>query len=451
MKYLRPFVRQLADRLSLNLITSLNAIGSRECPLIAITNQPKENYAMTYETLFVGIDISKLKHDVAIMNENKQLVCKPFIVTESRAGYEYFVSRLEQLQTKHQTQTFIIGMEATSDYWKNLYHCLNRQSGDVSVVVINPVKTKAFAKAELRRAKTDPVNAKDIAQYLVEKRPQPSIARPQLWDNIKDLDTQIRALNKQQTMNINKLRIELGKVAPELEQHFKIIAGKKILTLLEKFPTAELIATASIEQLCEIRYGTKQWSLPITFVNQIKTLAQHSIAHKTGPGAGLVVQSLVNNIFHFQQQIQFLKEQMKQLYDQITDNDSLLISIPGISQETAIVLEAYFGDVSRFPDAKKFVAFFGMNPTINLSGTKKKSMSYLEKKGSGVVRHKLYMATINMIRRRVEPIYSYYQRLVAKGKPRLVAIGAAMRKLLVMMYAMLKNKQKFDPKKFVDF
>ncbi len=406
---------------------------------------------MTYETLFVGIDISKLKHDVAIMNDNKQLIGKPFVVAESRAGYEYLLSRLEQFQIKHHTQTFLIGMEATSDYWKNLYHFLTNQSHDFKLVVINPVRTKAFAKTELRRAKTDPVMAKDIARYLVEKRPQPSTVRPMVWDNIKDLDTQIRALKKQQTMSINKLRMELGKVAPELEQQLKIIAGKKILTLLQQFPTAELIAQASIEQLGQVHYGLKQWTLPEMFVSQMKDLTQHSIAHKTGPGAGLVVQSLVNNIFHFQHQIQFLKEQMTQLYDQITDNDSLLISIPGISKETAIVLEAYFGDVSRFPDAKKFVAFFGMNPTINLSGTKKKSLSYLEKKGSGVVRHKLYMATINMIQRQVEPIYSYYQRLVAKGKPRLVAIGAAMRKLLVMMYAMLKNQQQFDPKKFVDF
>jgi transposase len=449
MKYLRPSVRQ-SDRLSLNLITSLNAIGARECPLIAITNKLKEKFAMTYETLFVGIDISKLKHDVAIRNENKQPVCKPFVVVESRDGYEYLLSRIQQLQTRHQTQSFVIGMEATSDYWKNLYHFLISQSDDFRVAVINPVQTKAFIKTELRRATTDPVMAKDIALYLVEKRPQPSIARPRLWDNIKDLDTQIRAVKKQQTMSINKLRIELGKVAPEMEQHFKIITGKKILTLLEQFPTAERIATASVEQLCQVRYGIKQWALPINFVSHIKTMAHHSIAHKTGPGSGLVVQSLVSNIFHFQHQIQFLKQQMNQLYQQINDNDSLLITIPGISKETAIVLEAYFGDVSRFPDAKKFVAFFGMNPTVKLSGKKKKSMSYLEKKGSGVVRHKLYMATINMIRRQVEPIYSYYQRLVDKGKPRLVAIGAAMRKLLVIMYAMLKNQQKFVPEKSVN-
>ena len=401
---------------------------------------------MTNDVLFVGIDISKLKHDVAVMDENKELVCKLIVIRESRAGYQYLLDRLDQLKHKHQTNTFYIGMEATGDYWKNLYYFLKNQSENFKVVVINPVRTKAFAKTELRRAKTDPVNARDIAQFMVEKRPQPSADRPAVWDNIKDLDTQIKAFKKQQTMSISKLRIELGKVAPEIEQAFKIIQGKRILTLLAHFPTAEKIAKANSKQLCQLSYGIKNWQLPVTFVSKIKELPQDSIAHKKGALAGLVVQSLVKTVFYYQQEIQLLKEQMNQLYQGLNDNDSLLCSINGIGKETAIVLEAYFGDVNRFPTHKQFVAFFGMNPVVNQSGKKNKGLSYLEKKGSGVVRHKLYMATINMIQRQQEPIYSFYQRLVDKGKPRLVAIGAAMRKLLVIMYTMLKNNEKFFDK-----
>jgi len=398
---------------------------------------------MTNEILFVGIDISKLKHDVAVMNKNKKLVCKLIVIRENRTGYQYLLDRLDQLKHKHQANTFYIGMEATGDYWKNLYYFLKNQSENFKVVVINPVQTKAFAKTELRRAKTDPVNARDIAQFMVEKRPQPSPDRPVVWDNIKDLDTQIKALKKQQTMTISKLRIELGKVAPEIEQAFKIIQGKRILTLLAHFPTAEKIAKANCKKLCQLSYGIKNWQLPVTFVSKVKELALDSIAHKKGAFAGLVVQSLVKTLSYYQQEIQLLKEQMNQLYQHLNDNDSLLCSINGIGKETAIVLEAYFGDVNRFSNHKQFVAFFGMNPVVNQSGKKNKGQSYLEKKGSGVVRHKLYMATINMIQRQQEPIYSFYQRLVDKGKPRLVAIGAAMRKLLVIMYTMLKNQENF--------
>jgi len=127
---------------------------------------------MDNDILFVGIDVSKLKHDVAIMNENKKLVFKTFVIQENHAGYLYLIDKLNQLKMKYQTKQFYIGMEATADYWKNLFHFFKNQPGCISIV-INPVKTKAFAKTELRRAKTDPVNAKDIAQYMVEKKPKP--------------------------------------------------------------------------------------------------------------------------------------------------------------------------------------------------------------------------------------------------------------------------------------
>jgi len=69
-----------------------------------------EKYAMTHDVLFVGIDISKLKHDVAVMNENKKLVSKLIVIRESQTGYQYLLDRLEQLMHKYQTNTFYIGL-----------------------------------------------------------------------------------------------------------------------------------------------------------------------------------------------------------------------------------------------------------------------------------------------------------------------------------------------------
>ena len=398
-------------------------------------------------SLFVGIDISKFKHDIAIMNENKKLVCKTFVIAETAAGYSYLLERLNQLKMKYQTSLIYFGMEATADYWKNLFHFLRKQP-DFIVVVINPVRTRAFAKTELRRAKTDSVNAKDIALFLVEKKPQVSYYRPALLDMIKDLTTQIYALKKQQTMATNRLRVELGKVAPEIERNFNSIRGKQIMALLNHFPTAEAIAQASLEKARQIRYGKKQWRIPESFFIKVQKLAQNSIAHKSGMGAGWVVQALIRNIVHYQTEVEFLKEQIKQLYQTYrTGNANLLLSIKGITKETAITLDAYFGDINRFKNAKAFVAFFGMNPVVNQSGNFKKRKSYLEKKGSGVVRHKLYLITLTLIREKVEPFYTYYQHLVSAGKPKLVAICATMRKLLVIIYQMLKNQEAFDPDK----
>lgn len=402
---------------------------------------------MRYRQLFIGIDISKLKHDIVIVNEHKQVVHKPLVIRENREDYQRLLDKLNWLRQKFGTKIFWIGMEATSDYWKNLYHFLKKQSPDFRLTVINPFQTKKFAQSELRRAKTDPVNAKDVALFMVEKRPKRSIDRAPICDHIKDLDRQIHLLTKQQTMAQNKLRLELAKVAPEIEHGVKKLAGQRFLAWLEKFPTAEAMANASLQELCTVRYGKRRWSLPFDWAQKKQNLAKNSIAHKTGAGSGYVVQSLVRQICQYQQELQHLRQQMVALYAQVNEQDSLLTTITGISKEAAIVLEAYIGDVNRFPDAKKMVAYFGMNPVVNQSGKRTQRASYLEKKGSGVVRHRLYMAVLQIVRLKEGALYKYYARLVARGKPKLVAIAAAMRKLVVIIYAMLKNRQPFDPKR----
>jgi transposase len=397
---------------------------------------------MSDQTLFVGIDVSKLKHDIAIVNDQKQLVAKPFVITDDRDGYQYLLHRLDELTQQYPIQKFYIGLEATGDYWKNIYYFLKQQPKPFIVTVINPVQTRAHAKTELRRAKTDAVNAKDIALFMVEKQPSASLDRAPMLDIIKDLDRQIYQLKKQKTMTSNKLRIELTKVAPEIEKSLSNIQGKQILALLAEFPTAELIANSSIQQLASLRYGDNNWTLSTPFIEKAKSLSQQSIAFKTGLGAGYAVQSLVRCIGQFQREIEWLQSQSVALYQTITDKESLLATIPGIARETAIVLEAYIGDVHRFPSVKKFVAYFGMNPTVCTSGKMKRS-SYLQKKGNALVRHKLFMAVLGMIRREIDPIFNYYKRLIDSGKPKLVAIGAAMRKLLVVIYYMLSKNEPF--------
>ena len=398
---------------------------------------------MSEQTLAVGIDISKYKHDVAVMAANKKLVCRPFVIREQRADYELLVQRVTALTQRTSAQTVYFGMEATADYWKNLYFFLKAQPHPAfRVVVINPVQTKAFAKAALRRAKTDVVNAQDIARYLLEKLPAPMETVPPVFSSIQDVDKQLHRLSKLKTMLTNRLRAELGKVAPEIERHIRTIDGQQILALLAHYPTAEALAAASPEALRKIRYGKKQWPLPIAFIERMQRLAHRSIAHKKGAGAGLVVQSLVRSLLQCQSESRLLKEQIKELYAGLSSEQSLLATIPGIGLDTAIVMEAYLGDVSRFPSAKQIVAYFGLNPTVSLSGIAQRK-AYLEKKGCSLMRHKLFLATLRMISAKQEPIFSYYQRLVAAGKPKLVAITAAMRKLLVIMYHMMKNKQPF--------
>jgi transposase len=398
---------------------------------------------MIHNSLFVGIDVSKHKHDIAAIDEKKKLIIKPFVITDNLSGYQFLVHKLKECQEKLKTECFYIGLESTADYWKNLYYYLKKQSSLFNLTVINPVRTKAFAKTELRRAKTDAVNAKDIALFMNEKRPAASIDKAPVFDIIKDMDKRIYQIKKQQTMIVNKLRLELTKVAPEIEKNITTIKNLKTLALLAEYPTAEQIDAVSPEQLAKITYGKNNWKLSIQYIGKMKSLARNSIAYKTGDGAGLVVQSLVRSLYHAQIEIKTLQTQIEKLYKNFNEQDSLLTSIPGFGIKRAIAIEAYIGDINRFSKSEELVAYFGMNPTVDQSG-KKKRKSYLQKRGEPIVRHKLFMAVLLFIARKQQPFYSFYVRLVDAGKPKLVAISATMRKLLTIIYAMLKYQRTFD-------
>ncbi len=398
---------------------------------------------MDSHDLYVGIDVSKLKHDIAVIDDQKKLLTPCFAIRETAAGYDELFERLIKIQNRCHATHVNIGMEATGEYWKNLYHFfLNRT--DWPVTVINPMQTRHFAKSQLRRAKTDSIDAVDIARYMQERQPAPTPPRTFGLQAIRDIDRQILSLVKERNANIYRLRLELGKTFPELEQKSSSLTARRVLILLQHYPTAESIRNTPAEKLYELNYdGNKKRRLPTSFLNQVKALAQNSIACKYGANAGIIVQALAQRINQINQHIIWLQKNLVTSFRQQNGKPSILATIPGIAPLTATILEAYIGDVNRFANYKKMVAYFGMNPTVHLSGKATRSRSRLEKKGHARVRGILFLNTLTMIRFKVDPIYSFYQRKVDEGKPKMVALCAAMRKLLVIIYEMLKNNEPF--------
>ena len=401
---------------------------------------------MNATNLYVGIDVSKRKHDVAIMDDRQHILTPGFVITESAAGFHQLIDRLQQVKQRCGASRIYVGMEATGDYWKNLYTFVQRRT-NWSVTVVNPQQTHHFAISQLRRAKTDPVDAMDIARFMNERKPKPTPPEQFGWQLIRDMDKQLLSLIKQRNAAIFRLRLELGKTFPELEQRTASFTAQRMLTLLTHYPTAELIRHTSLQTLAELRSLNTNRRLSSAFLETVKQLAADSIASKTGPFAGIVVQNLAQQLIMLEQFIEQLKKQLVQVFEQHTGRGSVLATIPGIAPLSAVTLEAYIGNVKRFPGHKQIVAYFGMNPTVRLSGTSLKGRSRLQKKGNPRVRNILFMSVLAMIRFHVDPIYSFYQKKVDEGKSKLVAIGAAMRKLLVISYAMLNSNSEFSQTK----
>src|SRR5688572_31448710 len=101
-------------------------------------------------------------------------------------------------------------------------------------------------------------------------------------------------------------------------------------------------------------------------------------------------------------------------------------------------------DLATYPDANAADADAGLSPAKHESGHSVQRKPKLSKVGKASVRGALYLPAMNAIRH--NPIVKQLaDRLKAKGKSPMVIIGAAMRKLLHLVYGVLKHKTPFDP------
>ena len=153
------------------------------------------------------------------------------------------------------------------------------------------------------------------------------------------------------------------------------------------------------------------------------------------------------------QTVRFLRTQILRLRSQIDDHvnrhpglkadKELLESIPGIGPMAAMWILAELPHPDQFPTAQAAAAYAGLAPQERRSGTSIKGKTRLSKAGKRQLRRALYMPAVSA--RRWNPLVKdLYDRLIARGHSRMAAIGACMRKLLMLAYGVLKHQKKFD-------
>jgi len=152
--------------------------------------------------------------------------------------------------------------------------------------------------------------------------------------------------------------------------------------------------------------------------------------------------------------IDYLDKEIEKVRDQIADlidrdpnlrqKKDLLASIPGIGKATIAVILAELDDPGKFNHVRELVAFIGLAPKETLSGSSIKGKPRLCKTGHARLRKALYMPALVSIR--YNPLMiAFYQRLKEKGKNGKVIVCAIMRKLVHIIFGVLKSGKKYDP------
>lgn len=160
-----------------------------------------------------------------------------------------------------------------------------------------------------------------------------------------------------------------------------------------------------------------------------------------------VVEDIQDHLKELSTRIKALK---KTIFQVIADNpelkeqSELLETIPGIGELTAARLLAEMGDLSDFEGAPQLAAHAGLNPKGFRSDTSVHKKTRVSKEGRTFLRRIFYMPAV--VACKYNPIiHTFCDRLAQRGLPKMAIVAAAMRKLLHLVFGVLKNRQPFNP------
>lgn len=168
--------------------------------------------------------------------------------------------------------------------------------------------------------------------------------------------------------------------------------------------------------------------------------------NRRGVAADVVQDALEEHIAYLNQCIRNTQQKINDHIDSHPDlkhKRQLLESIPGIGEATSQVILSEFSNIDRFGRAKRLACFLGIAPREFQSGQSVRGRTRMSKVGRGALRKAFFMPALVALRYN-PAIKAMKVRLVKAGKSKMAIVGAAMRKLVHIIFGVLKNNQPFD-------
>jgi transposase len=402
----------------------------------------------TLDRIGVGIDTARYGHRVSFLRPDHQAAAKPLTVLESRTGYQALQERLEQLHQQHPQAHFHVRVDAAGQYAANLENFLRGLPLPMTLSIGEPKRNKDYQKAHFPKRTTDDTESQAMARFAVVELPKATTPISPAMSILREVAGRLQAKVKQSTQAVNRLHNLLSRVFPELASLTEDVTAAWVLTLLDKYPTAQRIGQAHLETLQKIPY------LAADQAEQLHLVAKQSVACLSGDIVETLVRDQVAQVRQTQQAEEQLRRLLGNAYAALPPSSHLQVTtVAGIGPATAAAIVAQAVDINRFPTPQKFVGFFGIFPEENTSGVDKlgnplpSGTMSMSRKGNDLVRAYLWNAARSAMVHN-PAVAALYRRLRAKGKRGDVALGHCMRKLLHLVYAVWKTNRPFDEKHF---
>jgi transposase len=382
--------------------------------------------------IYVGIDVSKYKHDCFILSDFGEVVNDGFSFTNSAKGF----TRLQNELKGFDRTCVRIAFEATGNYAINLKLFLEKI--DFDYMEINPLLVKEYMRSiSLRRTYNDKICAKNIAGYLSERVYNPHATDFYDIFALKQLTRFRHGLVAQRSKFLVQLTNVLDCIFPEFKPFFDNKFTVTALFILSHYQSAQAIANMNSRSYETLRKKSRGHFSMSQFV-ELKSLAKNTVG-------------VFNE--HYRIQLETLLELYSQLDSRIDSVESEIskyiriinpptLSVRGIGEFSAAVIVSEYGDFSRFVNPNKMLSFAGLEPGYFQSGTLETN-GKMVKRGSSHLRCAL-MNCANTVCLHNEVFAVYYRKKINEGKEHRVAMNHVVKKLVRIIHALETKGVMFD-------
>lgn len=389
---------------------------------------------------YLGIDIGKRTHVASVMDDAGKVLLKGFSFPNSFEGGQLLLTRLRTISDN--PSQFLTGMEATGHYWLALFSFL--EEADYFVHVINPIQTDGWRKGtEIRKRKTDIIDSVLIADLIrYGSFEDTTLANEEMFS--------LRQLTRYRSYLVGtagdfkrKIIAILDQVFPEYDTVFSKVG------VFGKASKAVLLEYSTPDALNEITADTLAETLRIASRNRVGLMKAEALKTAASNFFGI---RFAQDAFTFQlrsmiEQLNFLESQIKQTEEEInelmTSIHSVIETIPGVGPITGATILGEIGDIHKFSNPKKLVAYAGIDASVSQSGQFDATHNVMSKRGSPYLRKALFQAAI--VASRSDPVLkAFYEKKRSEGKHHLTAIGAVSRKLCYIIHAILTKNEPYE-------
>ena len=387
----------------------------------------------------VGIDVSKAKSTVAVLNSDGSIRAKPFTMHHTLSDMDAMVKYLNDLD-----ESFTILMEYTGHYH---YPVLKKlQEEGFPVCLVNPYQMKKYGDVEIHKAKTDKKDALRIAKYALEKSYMltPYTSLEQKYEDLKFLSRQYNQRISMVSYTKTQLTNLLDETMPGITSLLKLKSRKPnecaLLLFIKKYGSFDRVKAMGKSRFLS-SYATLMKKSHDRYAPQkslsIYELACDSITTRGDNDYIIAAQNqLVDLLATVQNAADEEIAQMQNIAETIPEY-RILRAMNGVGDRLGPIILAEIGDIRRFHSAKALNSYAGNDAPPYQSGQFESRNRHISKRGSSALRKACFevMQALKLTKPQDDPVYLFILKKEQEGKPYNVAKMAGVYKFLRIYYA----------------